>query len=437
LIISSTLPVRRPPPAAKNKFWSSLSCVAFVGVAFASYGQSVDTVVEVPTTAHRSALIEIPTAQNPTGDTDNITMAGEYKSTKNVVEEQKPVCWNWAADIAYESEYNFRGTNLTPDADGAGFIQAEVSRWGFTLGVFGLHQFGTARSPSFSIGEGGGGGTTALGSTAFLGVPISALFEPETTQDRFNELDVFFQYQRSFGWFDVAVGNIGFFIDRKATTFVTISDIAIGPPFFVFIPGPFTLGPFRSVEDERFDRLYVALSTSKIPHIQPVVTYYQTVLNTGEQPGTFDLANTPIGPLYTFFTGKTTNYHGGERNDELGGYIEGRLKGNFAITEWLSVNPQGVISASFHDRSVPVTNPMHEKDAIRGRSLSGWNVAQVGIDLPIRLLHTVGFSSGPCAPADLNVYITPFGWYSYHISDPTPSTDRNEFWGGVKLTATF
>ena len=390
-----------------------------------------------------SAIVEIPTAKTSAASDSgqDLTMAGESKSTKNVIEEQKPVFWNWAFDIGYTSEYNFRGTNLTPDADGAGFIQAEVSKWGFTLGVYGIHQFGTARSNSFSIGEGGGGGTTALGNTVVVVppfiVPVSALFAPETIQDRFNELDVFFQYQRSFGWVDLAVGNIGFFIDRRAETFVTASDLLVGgvpafPPGFSL-----RLGPFPTVEDEQFDRLYVTLSTSKIPHVQPQITYYQTILNTGQQPSTFDLAATPLGPLYTALTGKTTLYHGGERNDELGGYIEGKLKGNFPVTEWLSFNPYSVISASFHDRSEPVAVPIHLKDAIQGRSLSGFNVVQAGLDLPIHLLHMMGYSSGPYAPPDLNLYFTPFAWYSYHISDPTPSTDRNEFWGGAKFTATF
>src|SRR4029077_17751240 len=109
---------------------------AFVGAPIAIYAQSVDTAVEVPTTANRSALIEIPAAQNPTASSDSsIPMAGAYKSTKNVVEQQKETCWNWYADAGYWTEYNFRGTNLTPDADGAGFITVDVSKWGFTLGL--------------------------------------------------------------------------------------------------------------------------------------------------------------------------------------------------------------------------------------------------------------------------------------------------------------
>src|ERR1700736_6727319 len=169
--------------------------------------------------ASGAAICEIPTAEtsDASGLGQDLTMGGEHKSTKNVIEEQKSVCWNWAFDIGYMSEYTFRGTNLTPGADGAGLITIEVSRWGFTLGLTGIHQFGTAHSDSFSIGEGGGGGANAFGTGLFanplfpIGPPfiaISSGVSPHTTQDRFNELDIFLQYQRSFGWIDIAVGNV-------------------------------------------------------------------------------------------------------------------------------------------------------------------------------------------------------------------------------------
>jgi hypothetical protein len=74
---------------------------------------------------------------------------------------------------------------------------------------------------------------------------------------------------------------------------------------------------------------------------------------------------------------------------------------------------------------------------IRGRPLRGWNVAQVGLELPIHLFHVVGHSSGPCAPPDFRLNLVPFMTYSYHISDPTPGTDRNEVWGGAKVAITF
>ena len=123
-----------------------------------SYAQAVSSTVQVPFAG--SALMNI----GPNGDA-NMTMGGEYKQSKNVIEQEKPVFWTWYVDAGYESEYNFRGTNLTPNANGAGFFDARVTKWNFTLGLFGIHQFGHASAPSWSIGEGGGstGETTAAG----------------------------------------------------------------------------------------------------------------------------------------------------------------------------------------------------------------------------------------------------------------------------------
>jgi hypothetical protein len=346
-------------------FWRSLLFVAaFACAGRAGYSQSVDTVVEVPTTAHRSALIEIPTAQNPTGNPDNtVTLAGEYKSTKNVVEEQKPVCWNWYADFGYVSQYNFRGTNLTPGADGAVYADAAVSKWGFTLGFFDIYQLGTARFPSFSAGEGGGGGSG--GSVGRVGT-----YAPETVQARFNEIDVFLQYHRAFGPVEVTAGNIWFFIDRDAQTFLDTEFFGL-------------YGPFPTVQNEQFDRIFVRLSTSAIPHIQPWITYYQTLLSDGEDHRFYRAPRIPPDPLFPPFlrygTPRNNNYH--ERNDELGGYLEGRLRGNFPVGEWIDFNPFGVISYSYHDRSEPVgtapppgqVDTRKFKDILRGRSLVGWN----------------------------------------------------------------
>ena len=400
--------------------------VAFCGAAGVSYAQGVDTIVEVPTTAHRSALIEIPAVQNLASNPDNnLTMAGEYKSAKNVVEEQKPVCWNWYADFGYTSEYNFRGTNLTAGADGALFANLDVSKWGFTLGVTGYRQLGTARFASFSAGEGGGGGA---GGTSQVGS-----YSPETVQTRFQELDVFLLYRREFGPIDVTVGNIGFFIERDAQTFLNTEFFGL-------------FGPFPTVGNERFDRVLVRLATSAIPHIEPWITYYQTAYSWGQDHHFYKAFEIPFDGPNDFVTyGKKTNDNYHERNEELGGYLEGRLRGNFSTGEWLDVNPFGVISYSFHDRSEPVGNPPPPgqpdprkfKDIIRGRSLVGWNVAQVGLELPIHLFHIVGNSSGPCAPANLRVNLVPFGTYSYHISRPTAGTDRDEVFGGAKIAVTF
>jgi len=395
--------------------------VAFCSAAPVSYAQGVDTIVEVPTTAHSSALIEIPTAQNLASNPDNnLTLAGEYKSAKNVVEEQKPVCWNWYADFGYVSEYNFRGTNLTPDADGALILNAAVSKWGFTLGFADIYQLGTAHADSWSIGEGGGGGH---GTKGFLN------FVPETTQDHFNEIDVYLQYHHEFGPVDVTVGNMGFFIDRNVETFAT----------FQILSFPLTTTPVNTVGDEQFDRVYIRIATSVIPHIQPWIQYYQTIYSEGQDKGVLS-----SGELSRIFPkifpppskgGQFPPIH--ERNNSLGGYLEGRLRGNFQITPWLDFNPFGIISVSFHDRTEPVENPVKFHDFIRAKTLSGWNVAQAGCEFPIHLFHVVGYSAGPCAPPDLHVDLVPSFTYSYHISRPPIGTDRDEIFGGAKIALTF
>src|ERR1041385_1728205 len=338
-----------------------ISATFFCAMSFFCYAQGVDTIVEIPTAAHNSALVEIPTARQNTANSNsdtNVTLGGEYKSTKNVIEQEKPVLWAWYADVGYESEYNFRGTNLTPDADGAGFFNARVTKWNFTLGIFGIHQFGTASVPSWSIGEGGGAAGASFAQAAPGPKPSSQAFGPipytrfpTTTQTRFNEIDLFLSYKISLGPVDVTIGNIGFFIDRKATTFETdvLPPLFKGQNFVWFTPPTGTkfrtLGPDPTVEDEQFDRFYITLSTTKISrYITPQITYYQTVYSEGSQPtndGTLFYTSTPI-----FVNGRN---HGipqnprpfNERNEALGGYLEGRVNGSFPITRWADFNRIG------------------------------------------------------------------------------------------------
>ena len=192
--------------ALKDTF---LVAVTLLSATRMSYAQAVSPTVQVPFTG--SALMNI----GPNGDA-NLTMGGEYKQPKNVVEQEKPLFWTWYVDAGYESEYNFRGTNLTPNANGAGFFDARVTKWNLTLGLFGIHQFGHARADSWSIGE-GGGSTGATGAIDSSFVPYTRF--PTTVQTRFDELDVFLSYKFSLGPIDITLGNIAFFISRRATTY--------------------------------------------------------------------------------------------------------------------------------------------------------------------------------------------------------------------------
>jgi hypothetical protein len=442
---------------------SLLFVLAFCGAARVSCAQSVDTIVETPTTAHGSALIEIPATQNPAGNLDNnVTMAGEYKSTKNVVEQEKPVFWTWYTDVGYTSEYNFRGTDLTPNSDGAVFGDVRVTKWNFTLGLFGIHQLGDASVNSWSTGEGGGAAGAAGGDAGTnLGFPVHYNRFPVTTQTRFNELDVFLSYKFSLGPIDVTIGNIGFFIDRRAQTFE--KDVLI-PGFIWNIPDTDSrvrfVGPDPTVQNETFDRAYITLSTAKLSkYVRPQITYYQTLYSAGQEPEAENIikyapvladCETCTPPILVPVPVRPMNPRpNDERNEALGGYLEGRINGSFPITKWLDFNPYTILSVSFRDRTepggtsaetaatAPNGNSRNGSGVYGGHPLTGFNHFQAGVELPIHLIHLGGYSSERWAPPDAHVYLVPTGAYSYHISNPTPGTDRNEWWGGAKVEVTF
>jgi hypothetical protein len=401
-----------------------------------SYAQAVSPEVQVPFAG--SALMNIGSNED-----SNLIMGGENKQPKNVVEQEKPEFWTWYTDVGYESEYNFRGTNLTPGANGAGFFDARVTKWNFTLGLFGIHQFGHARADSWSIGEGGGSaGATTEVQTSFGG-PIPYTRFPTTVQTRFDELDVFLSYKFSLGPIDITLGNIAFFIYRRATTYekdvlpplipgTSIKPIWFIPPTFTRVR---TLSPDPTIEDEVFDRLYITLSTTKISkYITPSITYYQTIYSWGAEPtqdGTLFYAPVRL-PFLPFPVRPSNPRPFNQRNEALGGYLEGRINTRFPITRWVDFDPYGIISVSFRDRTEPGgANPYG------GHPLMGWNHVQAGAELPIHLAHLGGFSSTKWAPPDADLYFVPFGAYSYHISNPPPGTDRNEWWGGAKFELTF
>ena len=108
-----------PKNLVKNSFWIA---IAFFCATHMSYAQDNGPTLQNPFPTS-SALINI----GPNAD-GHLTMGGEYKQPKNVVEQQKPVFWTWTADIGYTSEYNFRGTDLMPHSPGGGFIAAEQHR---------------------------------------------------------------------------------------------------------------------------------------------------------------------------------------------------------------------------------------------------------------------------------------------------------------------
>jgi hypothetical protein len=402
---------------------------------------------------------------------EQATDTSDQKSTKNPQPIQEVVSgWSLYSNLGYTSEYNFRGTNLTPNSSGAGFVTANISRGGFTLGVYGIHQFGDAHANSFSVGEGGGGGSTgnlltAAGDNADPVTPnnprgpnlfFNGRLSPVTTQTSFNEVDLYLSYTHELGPLDVTVGNIAFLIFRDAQTRVTtngtFTDGAVQPDGTLFDPNGdkhhFTVNgetvEIPTVGNEQFDRFFFAVSAPRLFHsdffnIVPKVYYYQTVYNNGDDPfGQVDQVIFAHDLAPVVIRRHEQNEHlltkpgVSERNSDLGGYLEGRIDANFKLGDRVTVQPYGLISVSFHDRTEPYGNPQSFRQFVRSRSLVGFNNVQTGVKIPIELWRSHG-PHGPQAALDF----APFGAYSYHISDPPPGTDRNELWGGGQFEFTF
>jgi hypothetical protein len=413
-----------PKNFVKNSFWIAIALVCATRMSYAQ----ADPTVHNPFPAG-SALVNI----EPNAD-GNMTMAGEYKQPKNVVAEQQevPKWWSITGEVGYESKYIFRGTNLTPNSDGLEFQQVIFSAKGFTLGAwFGVQLGDAVVKDATVLGEAGGG---------FSPFGLPAIQARDTAiQSRFKELDVFSSYSHSFGWVDVTAGNIAFFIWR--------SEIDQYRRFGQ--PPPFNIENFSVPEDEVFDRLFISLSTSKIHPfgiaIIPTVTYYQTIYNHG------DCANGKAAPSSAFSGivgpstfGQSCSYYnvrqlGFIRNEEEGGYLEGKIQAVIPIVrtrtpnlpDVLRLEPTALISYSFGDRSegTNITQQQFFNSLANGTPLStstplfGFNHFQAGAELVFQATRWLS--------------VTGFGDYAYHIAEPTAGTHKNEWWGGGKVTVSF
>jgi hypothetical protein len=369
------------------------------------------------------ALTTSALAQNSDPKDVTVQVRHDSKDSKATIEQQPAEKW-WTitAEAGYQSKYIFRGTNLTPNSDGIAFTELRLDAHGFTLGAWYAHQVGTADVPgAAAISEGGG-----INLSNFFNVPnpLGIVLPPgvfpiggtdHAIQTDFQELDLYLRYSHSFGPIDVTVGNIAFFIYRTQ-----VDRFVADPAVLQFLRlvgfnavSPFT---FDTIGDEQFDRLFISLSTSKIPYIVPSVTYYQTIYNEGE------LGSFPASL-------------GAKRPDELGGYLEGKISAVIPLVrDVLSLEPTGIISYSFDDRSKGVSIPALDftngnlfspipTTAPSSAPLTGFNHAQIGAELVWRVTK--------------HVSLTGFGACSHHISIPTQGTNRNEAWGGGKVTLSF
>jgi hypothetical protein len=356
--------------------------------------------------------VEVPTSPNSASakSNDTVTLAGETQSEKTVQPTQEVTStWSVTAEAGYWSTYIFRGTNLTPNSDGLEYNQVYLSVEGFTLGIWVGAQLGRAEvANSTALGE-SGSGTSPFGAFG--------TGEDFAIQKRFHEIDLFTSYTHTFfGFLDLTMGNIGFFIFRGEYDDFRLTNPAPGqnPDLLFSVP-----------ENERFDRLYWSVSTHKLHvgaiQIVPTATYYQTVFNDS------DPAHRPRfkGGLPLPEDVWTLRELGFIRNDNDGGYFEGKIQTTTPIIrDRLLLETTSLISYSAGDRSEAVTVP----PLLAGKKSSsvplyGFNHYQSGVDLVLRINRFLS--------------VTGSGNYAYHIADPTAGTEREEWWGGGKVTVSF
>jgi hypothetical protein len=101
------------------------------------------------------------------------------------------------------------------------------------------------------------------------------------------------------------------------------------------------------------------------------------------------------------------------------------------LPDVLRLEPTALISYSFGDRSEG-TNITRDQFFARlnspeplstSRPLFGFNHFQAGAELVFQVTRWLS--------------VTGFGDYAYHIADPTAGTDKDEWWGGGKVTVSF
>lgn len=333
------------------------------------------------------------TALAQQSDPKDVTVEVKHHDSKDSkavpITQEVQKWWSITMEAGYSSTYMFRGTELTPNADGIASEEIRFSGKGFTVGLWAAQQIGTAVVPhNTAVGEAGGGRPLNL-IFPVPGVGV-VTFDDTAIQESFRELDVYASYYHSFGCIDLTVGNIAFFIDRRQRD-----------KFDVFVNGSlFLTQDFPSIGDETFDRVFIALSTHKIPYVVPSLTYYQTIYNEGDAPGS-DII---------YF----------DRNDELGGYLEAKLSASIPLVkDRLSLEPTALVSYSFDDR-MEATNTGMIPTAV---PLNGFNHFQIGTELVFRVSN--------------HVSVIGFGNYAHQLHDATGGTEDDTFWGGGKVSISF
>ena len=117
-----------------------------------------------------------------------------------------------------------------------------------------------------------------------------------------------------------------------------------------------------------------------------------------------------------------------ERNEALGGYLEGRLNGHVPVTNWMDFNPYGIISVSFRDWILTRRVVALRRSSVNWvESCTGW-----GQSYRFTWLIWAVFRALHGAPPDGTEIFNLSERTPTTLQNPPPGTDRSEWWGAAR-----
>jgi hypothetical protein len=328
--------------------------------------------------------------------------------------------WNFTLTEGWQTEYMFRGQNLTPGADGFSTSELQASTPGFakdqtfTLAAWGGLQMGEGSYPGLPPTV---DGTPEAGSQLSHEVGTGK-YRPEdlrTSQKSYRELDLTAKYDMNLGNTLVAeAGDILYFSEYDAHTNLFLE----APAKFHFLATDTkyeTQGYTRNNSGADRNEIYLSLSTNPnlLPHLIPSLTYYETF---NEQKSYESFIQTG-GNGTDFYRGRFQKVNA----PNYGGYLEGRIDGYMSLLkrngqDVLSLRPYALLSVSFNDETEATSN-------FGRKYFTGWNDTEIGIKAPFQVNN--------------HVTISGFLAYDHSLATPDQSTSRNNAWTGGEVAVAF
>jgi hypothetical protein len=316
------------------------------------------------------------------------TPSGKLPVTSVVQEPESDM--TITAALGYHSEYIFRGVDLIPGADGIGIGDINVSKGGFTLGLWYAHMFGEGnlgsppptvetqqRKQTFSSTVRDGEGTAA---SPFVNRTVTRnrfttdkyVTTANQTIDNFDEFDIYLNYSKDFGDFNLTVGNVLYIQQSEGTTYATQT-----------LNGKIVDRYSESFSrSNTIDRVFARVGYNGWSFVQPSVLYSFNLFS--------DRSEAP----------------------DFASYLEFKLASSIPlVADKLSLDPYVLVSYNFKDRQTVETSQF----------FTDWNHVQAGVRVPYRITD--------------NITLAGVSGYSKRITDN--SGDDEFFWGGAELSVSF